>query len=83
MANNCKYNSCAAVMSSLTAAQKAQRVLGAAAIPASVGKIHSPQSHRGCAWGVSFSCNQRENAERVLSVAGIGVKAWENEYALS
>ncbi len=83
MANNYKYNTCAAVMSSLTAAQKAQKVLGAAAIPASVGKIHSGNAHRGCAWGVSFSCNQRENVERVLSVSGISVRSWETEYDIS
>ncbi len=78
MANNYKYNGCSAVLSSLTAAQKAQKVLSAAAIPTSVGKIHSSNAHRGCAWSVSFSCNQRENVERVLSIAGIAVRSWES-----
>ncbi len=83
MTNNYQYKSCVAVLNSLTVAQKAQKVLSAAAIPVSVGKTNSSNAHRGCAWSISFSCNQRENVERVLSIAGIAVKSWEYKNDIS
>ncbi|MBO5204116.1 MAG: hypothetical protein J6B72_05855 [Clostridia bacterium] len=75
--NRSQYKSCAAVMGTLTNAQKAQRALSAAAIPTSVTKSGSSSSHRGCVWSVNFSCNQMENVRSVLSSAGINVKSWE------
>ncbi len=75
-----QHKSCSAVMGTLTMAQKAQKALARAAIPASVGKIHSSESHRGCAWSVGFSCNQLQNVQSVLASAGINVKSWEEKY---
>ncbi len=74
-----QYKSCAAVMGTLTNAQKAQKVLSGAAIPTSVTKSEASPSHRGCVWSVNFSCNQMENVRSVLSSAGINVKAWSTD----
>ena len=71
-----KGTSCTAVMGTLTNAQKAQKVLSSAAIPSSVTKSETSSSHRGCVWGINFSCNQLENIKAVLSSAGINVKSW-------
>ena len=74
---NYRQGECSAVMGTLTAAQKAQKALGAAAIPANISKTESSSSHRGCVWSISFSCNQKQNVMTVLSNAGIPVKSWE------
>lgn len=74
--NGYTSRSCFAVMGNLTSAQKAQRVLSAAAIPTSLSKNESASSHKGCVWSVTFSCNQLENVKGVLSSAGIRVKEW-------
>ena len=74
---NYRRGECSAVMGTLTVAQKAQRVLGAAAIPTGLGKSESSSSHRGCVWSITFSCNQRQNVATVLANAGIHVKSWE------
>ena len=42
-----QYSSCSAIMGTLTNAQKAQKALAAAAIPARVGKLEASSSHRG------------------------------------
>ena len=69
------YKNCTAALGTMTAAQKAQRALASAAIPTGLTKLDS-SSRRGCVWGVSFSCNQKENVKSVLSAAGIAVRAW-------
>ena len=71
------YKSCTAALGTMTAAQKAQRALASAAIPSGLTKL-GDLSRRGCVWGVSFSCNQKENVRSVLSAAGISVRAWED-----
>ncbi len=76
--NKYLYHTCYAVMGNLTSAQKAQKVLAAAAIPSSVGKIGGGSMHKGCAWSVNFSCNQMQNVRTVLASAGINVRAWED-----
>ena len=73
-----EYRSCYAVMGTLTGAQKASRALANAAIPSSIIKIDSAGA-RGCIWGVSFSCNQKENVKSVLLAAGINVKSWRTD----
>ena len=75
--NKQKYNSCSAVMGTLTAAQRAQKVLASVAIPSRVEKSEGASSQRGCVWSVSFSCSQKQNVMAVLSSAGIKVRAWE------
>lgn len=77
------YRECLAVMGTLTAAQKAQKALAAAAIPASVGKSEGRVANRGCVWTVNFSCNQKQNVVSVLSNAGINVRAWEGPNDIS
>ena len=67
---------CFAELGSLTAAMKAQEVLASAAIPASIEKIESPSSRRGCSYGLRLSCQQETNARTVLNAARISVKQW-------
>ena len=74
-----KYQSSAAIMGTLTNAQKAQRALSAAAIPSKIVKQSSSGSYRGCVWSVEFSYSQKQNARIVLSNAGISVRAWSDE----
>lgn len=74
--NRTARKSCYAVMGSLTNAQKAQKALAAAAIPTSVNKIISSDTHKGCIWSIQFSCNQLPNVQSVLSAARISVRAW-------
>ena len=74
-----EYKDCSAVLGTLTSAQKAQRVLSAAAIPTSISKSESSSLHRGCVWSISFSCNQKENVKSVLTSSGIKVKAWSDD----
>lgn len=74
--NRTARKSCYAVMGSLTNAQKAQKALSAAAIPTSINKIISSDTHKGCIWSIQFSCNQLPNVQSVLSAARINVRAW-------
>lgn len=70
---------CSALLGTLTSAQKAQKTLAAAAIPTRIIKLPNAIAHRGCVWGIEFSCNQRENIEMLLTGAGIGVRRWSND----
>ena len=67
---------CTVVLQSLTAAQKAQRLLAAAAIPSSIIKTEGTSFTHGCSYGIKFSCNQQNNVARVLDGAGVAVKKW-------
>lgn len=67
---------CTATLQSLTAAQKAQRALAAAAIRSSIVKIEGTSFTHGCSYGIEFPCNQQKNVARVLSGAGVTVKKW-------
>ena len=73
------YGECIAEVGSMTQAMKAQRVLAEAAIPTTVIKSSSSKNSRGCVYGVSFLCAQKENVENVLVRAGIKVRRWKNE----
>lgn len=66
---------CRAELQSMTVAQRAQRVLAAAAIPVEIIKLDSSR-RKGCSYGIEFNCNQKNNVDTVLSSAGIGVKQW-------
>ena len=73
--NYYQHSTCSAELQSMTAAQKAQKALLSAAIPSAVIKLDG--SHRrGCAYGVEFACNQRNNVSAVLGRAGVSVKRW-------
>ncbi|MBQ8849989.1 MAG: DUF3343 domain-containing protein [Clostridia bacterium] len=69
------YGGCQAELQSMTAAQRAQRILASAAIPSDIIKVGS-SSRRGCSYGIEFACNQRNNVEATLLSAGIAVKRW-------
>ena len=69
---------CLAELGSMTSAEKAQSILAAAAIPSAIVKTES-SSHRGCSYGIRFSCQQRNNVKMVLSAARISVKRWDPE----
>lgn len=71
------YN-CTAVVGSLTIAMKAQKALSAAAIPATVVKLDSSVTKRGCAYGLEYSCNQDGNVHAVMNSSGIKVARYVN-----
>lgn len=66
---------CRIVIGSMTQAMKAQNVLATAAIPSAVIKTEA-SSRKGCAYGLSFSCQQENNVRTVLASARIAVKEW-------
>ena len=68
---------CFAELGSMTYAMKAQKALANAAIPCIVQKTESSASHRGCTYGIRFSCLQENNVRTVLSAARIPVKQWK------
>lgn len=65
---------CVAVIGSMTQAMKAQRALANAAIFAGVEKVDSSMTRRGCAYAVSYACNQEANVREVLRNAGIRIR---------
>ena len=67
---------CTAVLGSMTAALQAQRVLAQAAVFTSVTKISSSQSTKGCAYGITYPCAQKENVRTILSRAQVTVKKY-------
>ncbi len=67
---------CFADLGSVTYAMKAQRILSNAAIPSSVIKSDTSSRHRGCTYGIRFSCQQKNNVRTVLEAARISVKQW-------
>ena len=72
------YSECVAEIGSMTQAMKAQRVLAEIAVPTTVIKSNSAENRRGCAYGISFDCAQRENVENALVRAGVRVRQWKN-----
>lgn len=73
------YSVCIAEIGSMTQAMRAQRALADAAIPTTVIKSNSSKNSRGCVYGVSFSCSQRENAENIFESARVKVRRWKTE----
>ena len=72
------YSECIAEIGSMTQAMKAQRVLSETAIPTTVVKSNSAKSGRGCAYGISFECAQKENVQNALISAGVKVRRWKS-----
>ncbi len=71
---------CSLAIGSITQAMRAQSVLGGAAIPTTVIKYDNVGQHsKGCVYGLSFSCLQKNNVEKVLEGARIRVKQWNTE----
>ncbi len=69
---------CSAAIGSVTQAQKAQRALAEAAIPATVVKWENSSRLLGCVYGVRFACAQANNVRTVLASARISVKQWND-----
>ncbi len=69
------YRRCTAELGSISGAMRAQKALASSAIPSQVVKMDS-SSRRGCAYGLSFSCEQSKNVRYVLETARISVKQW-------
>ena len=70
---------CTATLQSLTAAQKAQKALAAAAIRSTIIKTEGSSFTHGCSYGIEFPCNQQNNVARALSGAGVAVKKWNTQ----
>lgn len=66
---------CRAELRTLTLSQRAQKLLASSAISSEVVRLDSSSGH-GCSYGIELPCNQRSNAERLLSASGIGIKQW-------
>ena len=74
------FGGCRVDLGAMTLALKAQKLLGAAAIPSTVVKNSSSSfASKGCSYGLHFSCAQRSNIERVLASEGIRVRKWMEE----
>ena len=65
---------CVAVIGSMTQAMKAQRALANAAIFAKVEKADSSMTRRGCAYAISYACDQEANVREILRTARIRVR---------
>ncbi len=70
------HRGCIAEIGSLTQAMRAQKILASAVIPSTVLKLESSSRH-GCAYGISFSCEQETNVRHVLESARMAVKQWQ------
>ncbi len=72
--------SCTLYIGSVTQAMRAQEALRRAAIPTYVIKGERGEGGtRGCIYGLSYYCTQRENIKTVLSYEKIRVKKWTEE----
>ena len=69
------WRGCSVELGSITQAMRAQKALAEAAIPSRVIKTEGT-SRRGCAYGLSFSCEQEKNVRYVLTQSRISVKQW-------
>ncbi len=75
MRNDSEKNECIAVIGSMTQAMNAQSVLARAAIRTEIVKADSANNGRGCAYALSYDCNQDGNLRRVLQIGGIRVRS--------
>ena len=57
---------CSAVIGSMTAALKAQRLLSGHALRSNVKKISPASRTRGCIYGIEFDCAQFQNVRSLL-----------------
>ena len=71
MRNDFKSGECVAVIGSMTQAMRAQSILASAAIRANIVKADSSKTGSGCAYALSYSCEQDDNVRGVLYNAGI------------
>ncbi len=67
---------CIAVLGTMTNALQAQKTLANAAIFASITKISSSKSAKGCTYGVSYPCIQDKNVRTILARSDLAVKKY-------
>ena len=67
-----------AVVGSMTAAQRGQRALSAAAIRADIVKSDK-LSERGCGYGLLFAASQQTNVHAILSSAHVNVRRYTQD----
>ena len=70
---------CIAEIGSMTQAMRAQNALGEMAIPSTIVKTNSSKTNKGCAYGLSVDCKQRENADNIFQKSNVRVRRWKNE----
>ena len=80
MRNQTEKNACVAVIGSMTRTMRAQSVLASAAIRAQIIKADSLQGKHGCVYALSYPCSQAGNVKRILSDAGVKVRAYQGEH---
>lgn len=71
MRNNDQKGVCVAVIGSMTQAMRAQSILSAASIRTRLIKADSAKTGGGCAYALSYACEQDDNVRGVLYNAGI------------
>lgn len=73
---NIGYQGCIAALHSVTLAIKAQRALNAENISAEVITLNASETRRGCAYGLSFPCNEESRVRALLRAARIPVSQY-------
>ncbi len=76
MRNHAKDGRCAAGIGSMTQAMQAQHALLAAAIRSEIIAADGRLTGNGCAYAISYSCEQEQNVKAVLRNAGIRVRSF-------
>ena len=60
---------CSSIFSSMTSAMKFQNVLASHGIRVSVIKTDASLTGRGCSFGISYSCEQKDEIRHILDTA--------------
>jgi ribosomal protein S11 len=60
---------CTSIFSSMTAAMKFQNVLASHGIKVSVIKADASLTGRGCSFGISYLCEQKDEIRRIIDSA--------------
>lgn len=66
-------NRCTAAMSSITFCMKAQRLLAESGKRSFIVKLDPSVSKRGCAYGIEFDCQEKQEIRAILSRSNIRV----------
>ena len=69
---------CTAALGSLTYAIKAQRALAENGLACEIVKLDSSMTRRGCAYGVTFSCEEQRAVRSILGKEKITVTGFVN-----
>ena len=74
-----RHGECIAEIGSMTQVMRAQNALSEMAIPSTIVKTNSSKTNKGCAYGLSVDCKQRENADNIFQKSNVRVRRWKNE----